>query len=84
MKSFEELMNHISETKDVTPKSIELPNEIMKVDETKETTSEASENPESFKDIMDSGKVQLSWTTVTTSRTCGCNNACMNSCYNVG
>lgn len=50
--------------------------------ETKEL-SDTIEIPK-FEDMIKSGKIQMEWTKVNTSNWCGCNNACFNSCFNVG
>ena len=77
MKGFEELMDRVSESKDINPKSVEFPKDCTEVCETKE-------EKETLKDLIESGKIQMSWTKVNTSNHCGCNNACFNSCYNIG
>ena len=77
MKGFEELMDRVPESKDVNPKSVEFPKDYTEV-------NEAKEEKETLKDLIESGKMQMSWTKVNTSNYCGCNNACLNSCYNIG
>lgn len=84
MKSFEELMNSISESKDMKTDSIELPKEYTETDSTTECIAETTEKVESLKDMMESGKIQMSWTKINTSNSCGCNNACFHSCFNIG
>lgn len=84
MKNFEELMNSISESSDMKPESVELPKEFSETKDTTGDITETSEQVESLKDMMESGNIQMSWTKINTSNSCGCNNACFNSCYNIG
>lgn len=77
MKSFEELIDHVSESKDINPKPAEIPKDFTEV-------SDTTEKAESLKEMIESGEIQMSWTKVNTSNSCGCNNACLNSCYNIG
>lgn len=84
MKNFEDLMNSISESSDMKQESVELPKEFSETKDTTEDIAETSEQVESLKDMMESGNIQMSWTKINTSNSCGCNNACFNSCYNIG
>lgn len=84
MKNFEELMNSISESSDMKPESVELPKEFSETKDTTGDITETSEQVESLKNMMESGNIQMSWTKINTSNSCGCNNACFNSCYNIG
>ncbi len=84
MKNFEELMNSISESSDMKPESVELPKEFSETKDTTGDITETSEQVERLKDMMESGNIQMSWTKINTSNSCGCNNACFNSCYNIG
>lgn len=50
-----------------------------------EATSENSDMPKIEDIVNDKVKFMASWTKVNTSSNgCGCNNACFNSCFNVG
>lgn len=54
----------------------------LESNETKESSG-TMEIPK-FEDMIESGKIQMEWTKINTSDFCGCNNACFNSCFNVG
>lgn len=84
MKNFEELMTAISERCEQTPEAVEQPKEFIETGEATERLVDTSEQTECLKDMVKSGNIQMSWTKVNTSTSCGCNNACFHSCYNIG
>lgn len=83
MKDFEKILESES-SNDLCHKSLELPNEFKEDKEDKEVTKDNVTENSDLKDLMNSNDIQMSWTKVNTSRWCGCNNACFNSCFNVG
>lgn len=84
MKNFEQIMDNVSDYKEMTPKTMELPEECKELNSITENISDTMEKTENLKDMLDSGNIQMSWTKFNTSNSCGCNNACFNSCFNVG
>ena len=84
MKNFEQIMDNLSNSKDMTPRAMELPEECKELYNITEHVSDTMEKTENLKDMMDSGNIQMSWTKINTSNSCGCNNACFNSCFNIG
>lgn len=84
MKNFEDLMTGISESRDMPSEAVEQPKEINEPGETNDCVVDTSEQTENLKDMIESGSIQMSWTKVNISNSCGCNNACFHSCYNIG
>ena len=84
MKNFEDLMTGISESRDMPSEAVEQPREINETGDTTERLVDTTEKSENLRDMVESGSLQMSWTKVNTSNSCGCNNACFHSCYNIG
>ena len=96
--NFEDLMKETSDMEDPKTEPLELPNEpsnerseeLLKElsDEVEESGDCQNDAPkldmETLKELVESGKMMMSWTKVNTSKWCGCNNACFNSCFNIG
>lgn len=85
MGNFEKIIEKET-SQDLQQKPLEIPDEIKEVQETTDMQSqEDTSDVTSAKDVLDNANIQASWTTINTSRHgCGCNNACFNSCFNIG
>ena len=84
MKNFEDLMTGISERRDMPSEAVEQPKEINETGDTTERLGDTTEKSENLKDMVESGSLEMRWTKDNTSNSCGCNNACFHSCYNIG
>lgn len=84
MKNFEQIMDNLSDSQEMTPRAMELSEECKEFNNMTESVSDIMEKTENLKDMLDSGNIQMSWTKINTSNSCGCNNACFNSCFNIG
>ena len=87
-----DFLNKINEyAQEQTFGAVEIPanaQDVVKGTDTlnaKEVSSDTDEKVPSLEEMVKSGNIQMSWTTInTSSHGCGCNNACFNACTNIG